>query len=386
MTTSATHQKFQTIRSELNAAFVERSEMIDGSLVALLTKEHALLFGAPGAAKSALVRVLAGCFSDGRYYETLLSKFSTPEALFGPYSMKALAEDRHARATTNTAVDADFVFVDETYNANASVLTSMNALMNERVFHNGNAKIDCPLVSMFGATNVLPDDDDQSLNALHDRFMIRLETSYIKDRDNLKALLMRKLPKVSVKISMADLRTAQNEVAAMPINELAMDAMIDATSEISTKLSVEISDRRKFKAVAILQAYAWLLGDAEVTRDHIEILSSVFWTKLDNKREVAEIISRYGDPTPSRVANLLSCASDTMAEFEKAIRTTDPVARKNAGATALKEVANIRTMLLEECNTATARNKARVNDALEEIKYTHKRIAMKTAEAMGTKL
>ena len=59
-------------------------------LLAALCGEHLLLLGPPGTAKSELSRRLAG-LTGGKYYERLLTRFSVPEELFGPLSMRGAA-------------------------------------------------------------------------------------------------------------------------------------------------------------------------------------------------------------------------------------------------------------------------------------------------------
>jgi MoxR-like ATPase len=69
-------QALQQLRSTLTSTFPEREPVIDGALAAVLAREHVLLLGPPGTAKSALVRALAQAFG-GRYFERLVTKFST---------------------------------------------------------------------------------------------------------------------------------------------------------------------------------------------------------------------------------------------------------------------------------------------------------------------
>src|SRR3954468_4394433 len=141
------NQSLNQLRTELNARFPERREIIDGALCAVLAKEHVLLLGPPGTAKSALVRAIAQAF-DGTYFERLLTKFSTPEELFGPISLKALEQDRFARVTVGKMPEADFAFVDEVFKANSAILNALLSVVNERIFHNDGAPMQCPLVSL----------------------------------------------------------------------------------------------------------------------------------------------------------------------------------------------------------------------------------------------
>ena len=159
------HKQINQLRANLMAQFPERKDVIDGSLAAVLAGEHVLLIGPPGTAKSALVRCLAQVFG-GSYLERLLTKFSTPEELFGPISLKALEQDRFVRVTAGKLPEAEFAFIDEIFKSNSAVLNSLLSIVNERLFHN-DSPIHCPLVSLFGASNELP--DGKELEALFDK-------------------------------------------------------------------------------------------------------------------------------------------------------------------------------------------------------------------------
>lgn len=131
------------LSTDLTTRFPERKDVIEGALAAVLACEHVLFLGPPGTAKSALARAIAQAFG-GIYFERLLTKFSTPEELFGAISLKALEQDRFARVVTGKLPEAEFGFVDEVFKANSAILNSLLTLVNERIFHNDGQPVACP--------------------------------------------------------------------------------------------------------------------------------------------------------------------------------------------------------------------------------------------------
>src|SRR5438045_2623023 len=126
-------EKFAAARRELSAALIERDDEIDLVLSALVAQEHVLLVGPPGTAKSLLLDSLMG-WMGGRRFTILLTKFSTPEELFGPISVAGLKEDRYRRITAGRLPEADGAFIDEIWKASSATLNSLLRLHNERVF------------------------------------------------------------------------------------------------------------------------------------------------------------------------------------------------------------------------------------------------------------
>src|SRR5207244_1383982 len=113
------------------------------------------------------------------YFQWLLTRFTTPEELFGAVSLKALEEDDYRRLTTHKLPEAHIAFLDEVFKASSSILNTILTLMNERRFHNGREVAEVPLLTLFAASNELPEDDE--LLALHDRFLLRFVVDYLDE-------------------------------------------------------------------------------------------------------------------------------------------------------------------------------------------------------------
>src|SRR2546422_2287428 len=152
--------KLRKIREELQQLFLERAELIDGALAALLAAQHILIIGPPGTAKSMLADELCRRITGATYFQWLLTKFTTPEELFGAVSLKALEADDYRRVTTHKLPEAHIAFLDEIFKASSPILNPILTLMNERRFHNGREGAEVPLLTPFAASNELPEDDE----------------------------------------------------------------------------------------------------------------------------------------------------------------------------------------------------------------------------------
>ncbi len=86
-------EKFIQTRRELSETLIERDTEIDLVLTALVCREHPLLVGPPGTAKSLLLDSLM-TWMKGRRFAILFTKFTTPEEVFGPISVAGLKDGK----------------------------------------------------------------------------------------------------------------------------------------------------------------------------------------------------------------------------------------------------------------------------------------------------
>jgi MoxR-like ATPase len=142
----------------LKARFVDRDEIVDLIALAVTAGEHLLLHGPPGTAKSALIRQFAGAVR-GEYFEYLLTRFSEPNEVFGPIDLVRLREGTVATVTTGMLPEAEFIFLDELFNANSAILNNLLTVLNERIYRRGSEIHKLPLLSLFAASNHLPEDE-----------------------------------------------------------------------------------------------------------------------------------------------------------------------------------------------------------------------------------
>ena len=255
----------------LERGLLERETEVRLLVLAALCGEHLLLLGPPGTAKSELARRLSKVCR-GRYFERLLTRFSVPEELFGPLSMKGLEDDRYERQIEGYLPTAEVAFVDEIFKANSAILNALLTLLNERLFDNGTERLRAPLLCLVGASNELPESEE--LDALYDRFMIRKEVRQVsghglRDLARLAAggATHREFEADSPPLALEDFAACRDRaVAAVEVPDRVLDLLVALREHLQDKCEppVYVSDRRFTKCVTILQVAAYANGQAYI--------------------------------------------------------------------------------------------------------------------------
>lgn len=271
--------------------FVGKDEIIDLLAVCLVGGENLFILGPPGTAKSALVQELA-LRLDGRMFDYLLTRFTEPNELFGPFDIRRLREGELVTNTEGMLPVADFVFLDELLNANSAILNSLLMVLNERIFRRGRETFRLPTLMVVGASNSLP--QDEALGALFDRFLLRVRCDNVPT-DQLAAVLRAGWNREHAgrdRTSALHVDRVRHYQQFIP--RVVLDAIQPIYVETIRRLrlaGLRISDRRAVKLQRMIASSALLCGRLEAITSDLWVLRHI-WDTEEQQEILCSLIDR----------------------------------------------------------------------------------------------
>ena len=312
---------------ELSTGLVERDTPVRLALLAALTSEHMILVGPPGTAKSEIARRIGWAFRDATYFERLMTRFSVPEELFGPLSLKALERDEYTRLTAGYLPAATVAFLDEVFKANSAILNALLGVLNERVFDNGTERVRLPLITLIGASNEIPTAEE--LLALYDRFLIRYRVEPVSAAGFGELLGLEgrvTADRVQARISIKVLDKLRAEAARVRLSG-GVRHVLHTLREWLSGQGIYVSDRRWLKIVHLLRVAAYTEGRTLVLWPDCWLLQHCLWSHPDQHAKIREWFDTSAIEIvrnePERIARLV-------ASIEQGAAAVSRVHRKDA--------------------------------------------------------
>ncbi len=315
-------ERFKQLLGEMNRGIYEKETEISLSLLAALAGESIILLGPPGVAKSMVARQLKTAFRDAQSFEYLMSRFSTPDEIFGPVSIQKLkTSDTYERAVEGYLPTADVVFLDEIWKAGPAIQNTLLTVINEKIFRNGNREMYLPLKLLVAASNELP-AKGEGLEALWDRFVIRIESRPIKLEKNFRAMLL-EVKSEERRVNNSNAITAEEYAEwTERIDKIGVKiAVLDAISAIRKSLravnvdeaaerrNIYVSDRRWKNIVRLLRTSAFMQDREEVDICDLLPIYHCLWQEPEERDAIRNIV----------IHALFSPFADKLVEMKNAL-------------------------------------------------------------------
>lgn len=329
-------ERFKQLLGEMNRGIYEKETEISLSLLAALAGESIILLGPPGVAKSMVARQLKTAFREAQSFEYLMSRFSTPDEIFGPVSIQKLkTSDTYERAVEGYLPTADVVFLDEIWKAGPAIQNTLLTVINEKIFRNGNREMHLPLKLLVAASNELP-AKGEGLEALWDRFVIRIESRPIKLEKNFRAMLLESHADFSgstgilghadfadnadfsdLKITAEEYAEWAEKICKIGVKEEVLDAISAIrkslravnVDEAAERRNIYVSDRRWKNIVRLLRTSAFMQDREEVDICDLLPIYHCLWQEPEERDAIRNIVIRA----------LFSPFADKLVEMKNAL-------------------------------------------------------------------
>jgi MoxR-like ATPase len=365
---------YQNIEQELSRTFLERDETIRAVMLTVLARQHAVLLGPPGTAKSDMINSLsdriAGPSGTAQFFVYLMTKQTNEEEIFGPPDVNAFRQGIYQRVVARKLPTAHFTFLDELFKANTAISNALLTAMNERLYDDGQGRVQIPLISLFGASNELPQGEE--LAAFWDRLVTRLMVTYVSDSVFGQLLRMAtQARQAPTTLDLQDLEALQAMVLTLPIPNTVYEAMITLRKDLLAK-GIIASDRRWLQMLRFVQASALMEGRDRVEEDDLIVMKDALWSNPEQRQDIARMAAKLANPLNGKAVELGDQAASVFEPAMNAQRGEEESDgnKMNITVEALAKIKSIRAQLqrLRDQAAAQGRNPQKIERELGKVK------------------
>lgn len=323
--------RINSLIKSLSNGIYERESTIRLCLLATLSGESVFLLGPPGIAKSLIAKRLINAFDKASFFDYLMTRFSTPEEVFGPLSIQELKDNgNYIRLTKGYLPNADVVFLDEIWKAGPAILNTLLTVINERTFKNGQDILPIPMRLLITASNELP-DKESGLDALYDRILVRLYMDRIQEKKNFHALLIgdSNLADISpdLVISQEEFYHWQSQIKSVELTQPIFEHIyqlklqlekLDIEGNFAHKNDLYVSDRRWKKAIQLLKSSAYFNGRDEITALDLLVLKDCLWNTPETRPLIQNIIEDFATKQAFKQQQILQKIDQSLQKIQTA--------------------------------------------------------------------
>lgn len=385
----STNETINKIIEEQAITHKERLEVIRGSWVALVGKQHFLMLGPGGTGKSMFTRDVANRIlhpDNGQplwdeyaatptfngYFEKALDESSTPDEVFGPPDIKGMVEQGKTRRVVDGMLPEAFIsFLDEFFNANGVTLHSTMPVLNERFFHNNGVPMRIPLWTAFLATNKLNSDADQA--ALWDRVHHRQVVSFVQDRVNKQALVEAAIkrnvstytPPTKTTVSLTEIQAAHDEAMQIPVSEDVYELFFDIHDALRAE-GITVGDRRIVQGMTAILANAYINGHDEVKSGDLDVLANMWWVLQDQMDAARKVVLEATNPGEKKALDMLDDLDKMRADINE-VRDADQTRKSGVGLEVFRNCQKLSTEAkdLLDRSEATGASTTRIKELIK---------------------
>ncbi len=283
----------------------EREEATKLALLSAVAGESIFLLGPPGVGKSLIARRLKFAFREAKSFEYLMTRFSTPEEVFGPVSIQKLKEeDKYERKTEKYMPGANIVFLDEIWKASSAIQNALLTIINEKVYRNGEQEVKVDLKSLITASNELP-PEGENFGPLYDRLLVRYHLEGISSGQKFLQMITSTEAVYEdqiapdLKISGAEVEEWSNAIDQIRVEDEVLSVIQIVREKISAYnekqedplRKIQVYDRRWKKIVRLLRTAAFLNGREKVDLLDCFLMTHCLWNQPQQIAAVQEMVS-----------------------------------------------------------------------------------------------